>query len=80
MSKKNKRFTMKRRPYKKYINAKWKWIDVFNKIDLIKHQKIKKTNIYKLISKEYGILYKILVNKYNKYQNDRLNIDKKLRR
>ena len=70
---------MKRRPYKKYINAKWKWIDVFNKIDLIKHQKIKKTNIYKLISKEYGILYKTLVNKYNKYQNDRSNIDKKCR-
>jgi len=33
---KSSRFTKKRRPYKKYLKAPWKWIDIFAEINLLK--------------------------------------------
>ena len=74
MVNKKNNFTSIRRPYKKYTHAKWTWEDVFTKINILK-QDSNNHNIFILVSKEYGILYKTLVNKYNKYKNDNININ-----
>ena len=47
------KFTEKRNPYKKYLNAKWNWNDIFNEIN-------KKELTIKQISKKYNINYSTL--------------------
>ncbi len=64
------KFTQKRRPYKKYNLAKWKWDDIFleiNKLSLTMSQ-----GYIKNVSEKYGILYKTLCNKYNKYVTNKI--------
>jgi hypothetical protein len=65
ISKENK-FTEKRNPYKKYLKAKWEWIDIFLEIECLKDE----PKFLKNISQKYNINYKTLKNKYNKFKND----------
>ena len=62
------KFTEKRDPYKKYQKAKWKWIDIFMEIEILKSAN--KKDYIKTVASNYGIKYKMLKNKYNKYTND----------
>jgi hypothetical protein len=64
-------YTEKRRPYKKYQKAPWKWIDIFTEIDLLKDTMEKQ--FIKIISKKYNIVYITLKQKYNKYKNNKNN-------
>ena len=59
------KFTEKRNPYKKYLNAKWKWTDIFTEID-------NKESSIKNISKKYNINYVTLRQKYSYYKNKKL--------
>ena len=59
------KFTEKRNPYKKYLNAKWKWIDIFNEIDN------KKLSI-KDIAKKYNINYITLRQKHSYYKSNKI--------
>ena len=67
-NRKNK-FTEKRNPYKKYLNAKWKWTDIFNEITNICHLK----NFIKITAEKYNINYITLKHKYNNYKKDNIN-------
>lgn len=60
----SKKFTQKQSPYKTYLQAKWKWVDIFSEIDAIKHTN---PSYLKIISSKYGITYNTLSNKYSKY-------------
>ena len=71
----NKKFTEKRRPYKTYNNAKWKWIDIFIEIDQLKINNIK--NFFNITSIKYGIVYYTLKNKYYDFKNNKIIIDNK---
>lgn len=62
------KFTEKRDPYKKYQKATWKWIDIFMEIEILKSAN--KKDFIKTVAGNYGIKYKTLKNKYNKYKND----------
>jgi hypothetical protein len=63
------KFTQKRRPYKKYNLADWKWEDIFFEIDELS---LKMNQGYiKIVSEKYGILHKTLYNKYNEYVNNK---------
>lgn len=68
----SKKFTKKRRPYKSYLNAEWKWEDVFIEIDKIKDTKV---NFLRIIADKYGIIYGTLKNKYNKMHNNTTNVN-----
>jgi hypothetical protein len=59
------KFTEKRNPYKKYLNAKWKWTDIFTEID-------NKESSIKNISKKYNINYVTLRQKYSYYKNKKI--------
>jgi hypothetical protein len=63
------KFTQKRRPYKKYNLADWNWNDIFLEIDALALKM--KQGYIKITSEKYGILYRTLCDKYNKYINDR---------
>jgi hypothetical protein len=56
-----KNYPMKRDHYKSYVDAEWKWIDVFNEIDDIK---LNTGKFYKIIAKKYGIKRDTLKQKY----------------
>jgi len=63
----NPKFTEKRNPYKKYLNAKWEWTDIIEKIE--------NTNIkikIKDIAKKYNINYDTLRHKYSNYKNNKI--------
>ena len=60
------KFTEKSKPYKKYLNATWEWIDIFLEIECLKDE----PKIFKIISKKYNINYGTLRNKYIKFKND----------
>ncbi len=60
------KFTEKRNPYKKYLDAKWNWTDIFNEIDNTK------TSI-KEISKRYNINYTTLRQKYSFFKNNKIH-------
>lgn len=75
--KRNKTYTQKRNPYKSYLNAKWKWEDVFNEIDEIKTTQ---KQFIKISSIKYGINRDTLQQKYNLYQkNNNIKINKENR-
>lgn len=59
------KFTEKRNPYKKYLNAKWKWSDIMNEIDDAKLT-------IKNIAKKYNINYVTLRQKYSYYKNNKI--------
>ena len=59
------KFTEKRNPYKKYLNAKWNWTDIFNEID-------KKELTIKQISEKYNINYSTLRRKYSLFKNNKI--------
>jgi hypothetical protein len=56
-----KYFPTKRNPYKKYENANWQWIDIFNDI---KHLKETNKHAINIISNKYKINYNTLKGKY----------------
>ena len=51
----DKVFTEKRRPYKSYLKATWKWIDIFNEIRELKLNNIR--GYFTTIAKKYEIFY-----------------------
>ena len=59
------KFTEKRNPYKKYLDAKWNWTDIINEINNTK------TSI-KEISKRYNINYTTLRQKYSFFKNNKI--------
>ena len=61
------KFTEKRNPYKRYIKAKWNWIDIFNEIESLKNDESK---VIKNVALKYNINYGTLRNKYNKFKRD----------
>ena len=67
------KFTEKRRPYKKYLSAKWNWSDVLEEI--FELSKTCKQGYIKKISDKYGIVYNTLKDKYNKYLKEKTNIN-----
>ena len=71
----NKKFTVKRRPYKSYNEAKWNWSDIFIEIDQLIIDKNK--NFFKITSIKYGIVYSTLKNKYYDFKNNKIIIDNK---
>ena len=68
-------FTEKRQPYKSYLKATWKWSDIFNEITNLKLTKL--YGCFTIIASKYGILYKTLVDKYNKFKNNKIIVDNK---
>ena len=60
------KFTEKRNPYKKYLDAKWNWTDIFSEIDNTKLS-------IKEISKKYNINYTTLRQKYSFFKNNKIN-------
>ncbi len=73
--KRNKKFTVKRRPYKSYNDAKWNWTDVFIEINQLIIDKNK--NFFKITPIKYGIVYCTLKNKYYDFKNNKIIIDNK---
>ncbi len=73
--KRNKKFTVKKRPYKSYNDAKQNQTDVFIKIDQLIIDKNK--NFFKITSIKYGIVYSTLKNKYYDFKNNKIIIDNK---
>jgi hypothetical protein len=65
-----RKFTKKRSPYKKYLNADWRWTDIFKEIEELRHGR----NYIKLISKKYNINYDTLKHKYRNYKNNKIDI------
>lgn len=70
-----RKFTEKRNPYKNYLNAKWKWSDIFDEIDSVKHTK----NFIKTVSIKYNINYNTLKYKYNYHKKHKSEIEKENR-
>ena len=71
----DKVFTEKRRPYKSYLKATWKWIDIFNEIRELKLNNTR--DYFTTIATKYGILYKTLTDKFNKFINNKIIVDNK---
>jgi len=69
-TKRKKIFTKIKNPYKSYLNADWRWSDIFNDIEAIKNDN---DNFIKIISTKYGIIYGTLKNKYNAYCKNKLS-------
>jgi hypothetical protein len=73
-----KKFTEKKNPYKDYLNAKWKWSNIFSELDDLNSNNVH--NYIRITAKKYNINYNTLKNKYNKYKNNiNINIDKENR-
>ena len=60
------KFTEKRNPYKKYLNAKWNWTDIFIEIET-------SNETMKTISKKYNINYVTLRQKYSLFKNNKID-------
>ena len=59
------KFTEKRNPYKKYLNAKQEWTDIIKEID-------RKKLTIKNIAKKYNINYATLRQKYSYYKTNKI--------
>ena len=71
----SKKFTTKKRPYKTYNDAIWKWNDVFIEIDNLKLLGVH--NFFINIATKFGIVLSTLRNKYYDYNNNKIIIDNK---
>lgn len=65
-----KKFTKKRDPYKTYINADWNWMEVFDKIEILKKEY--KRGYIKIAADIYGIKYNTLRHKYFQYDRSKI--------
>ena len=59
------RYTKLRHPYKSYLNASWKWIDVVLKIQKMKTNN--ELNIFERVSDEYGFNIGTLYNRFKEW-------------
>ena len=60
-----KNFQKSRHPYKSYLNASWKWIDVLQKIESMRSNQ--DSNVMERISQEYGIRKGTLYQRYKEW-------------
>ena len=68
-----KKFPNKRYHYKNYNDALWKWEDVFEEIE---KTRLETNKFYKIISKKYSIKKSTLKDKYLKYKNNNIQLNK----